>query len=385
VTGVPDVSGPAPRLDALTGIRFVAAIAVFNAHVIPPADGPAILATVSLAGHDWMTMFFILSGLILVWNYDAVIGDRLTGPGLRTYYVARLARIYPLYLLALALAVIPSVTSGADVAGLLTDPRFWQHVVALQTWSGDLSVAYGFNPPAWSIGVEFFLYALFPLLLVAIRPIRQSPRALVAVAAAAILVAVAITLVLVVAGLAELPRTDPHSAHRWIYRTPLTRIPDFVLGMSLGYLIMLSRSRSMKRVGVVVQGIGAALVVGSMLIAPLVESVWSLDVAAMIPFALVMLGLVWAPRTGLARLLSTRLCVFLGEVSFAFYLLHVLVISAVGQPRGDGVVAWAASWIAAFALTLFAAAGAHMLVERPARVAIRAALDRRAKTAPPPT
>lgn len=385
MTVVPPASSAAPRLDALIGIRFVAAIAVFNAHVIPPADGPAILATVSLAGHDWMTMFFILSGLVLVWNYDPVIGDRLTSPGLRTYYVARLARIYPLYLVALAIAVIPSMTSGADIVGLLTDARFWQHVLALQAWSGDLTVAYGFNPPAWSIGVEFFLYALFPLLLVAIRPLRQSPRALVAIAVIAIVLASAITLAFVLAGLAELPRTDPESAHRWIYRTPLTRIPDFVLGMCLGYLITLSRTRAMERAGLRVQWVGGVLVAGSMLVAPLVESVWSLDAAAMVPFALLMLGLGWAPHTGLARLLSTKLWVFLGEVSFAFYLLHVLVISSVGQPTTDSVVAWAAVWITGFALTLFAAAGAHVLVERPARVAIRNALDRRTKTPPPAT
>ena len=365
----------APRLDALTGIRFVAAIAVFNAHVIPPVDAPLVVGAFSLAGHDWMTMFFILSGLILVWNYDDALGDKLTAHALRSYYVARLARIYPLYLLTIALAIAPAIRSFPDLGALVARPDLWLHLFALQSWSGNLAVAYGFNAPAWSIGVELFLYALFPLLLLAMRGIRDRPRALVALALAAVLVATSVAVVLSLAGLAELPKTDPMSAHRWVYRTPLTRLPDFVLGMSLGYLLKITASRSMERFGRVAQWVGGTLVVGFMLIPPLAESIWSLDSANMIPFALLILGLVWAPHTRLASMLSTRLWVFLGECSFAFYLLHSTIVAAVGQPSG-GVVSWATTWATAFALTLFAAAGAHVLFERPARIGLRRALDR---------
>ena len=323
----------APRLEALTGIRFIAAIAVFNAHVIVPDSAPAVVHAFSLAGHDWMTMFFILSGLILAWNYDELLGDRLTRPGLRTYFVARFARIYPLYLLALAIAIAPRIASLAQLGELATFRDFWIHVFALQSWSGDLGVAYGYNGPGWSIGVEFFLYALFPLLLVAFRRVRQSPRALVIVAIASVVVATSLALALTLAGLAELPHTDPLSAHRWVYRTPLTRLPDFVLGISLGYLLKITSTRSLERMGRLAQAVGGVLVVGFMFIPALAESVWSLDSLDMVPFALLFLGLVWAPKTALARMLSTPLFVFLGETSFAFYLFH-----ADGDCRG-----WAAA------------------------------------------
>lgn len=361
----------APRLDALTGIRFVAAIAVFNAHVAPPQSAPQLLHTLSLAGHNWMTMFFVLSGLILTWNYDDSLGDRLTGRALRSYYAARLARIYPLYLLALAVVVLLGVASGGGLG-----PTLALHALAVQTWSGDLAIAYGYNGPGWSIGVEMFLYALFPLLLVAFRRVRRSPRALLVIAAMAILVAAAVTLALSLAGLADLPKTDPDSAHRWIYRTPVTRLPDFVLGIALGYLLLLTRDGGHRRSGRWLQVAGGVLVAGLMLVTPVVESVWSLDVVTMVPFALLFVGLVWAPGTVLARLLSTRLAVFLGEVSFGFYLLHATVIGIVGQPTG-GYASWATTWVVGFVLTLLAATGAHILVERPARVALRRLLDPR--------
>ena len=356
----------------LTGIRFVAAILVFNAHVLPPAGSPEIVTGFALAGHDWMTMFFILSGLVLTWNYDASFRDGLTRATLRTYAVARFARIYPLYLAALLLAVLP-FASGAELAGLLTDPGAWLHVFALQTWSGNLGIAYGLNGPGWSIGVEIFLYSVFPLLLVPFRRIRESTRALVVVAAVAVAVAAALTLALVLTGLADLPREDPLSAHRWLYRTPVTRLPDFVLGIALGYLIM--RPAPARRAwGLTAQTAGAVAVLGMMLVPELARSVWSLDVANMVPFALLFLGLAWVPDSRLGRILGSRTGVFLGECSFAFYLVHATVVRLVGQPD-SGLLDWASTWVLAFVVTLLVAIGAHIALERPARTGLRRVLD----------
>lgn len=369
-----------PQLLPLTGIRFVAAVFVFNAHVMTPSGAPEIVAGFSRAGHDWMTMFFILSGLVLTWNYDASFRDRLGGAEIRTYFVARFARIYPLYLAALVLALLP-FDSPAAIAGLLSDPTTWWHVMAVQTWSGDLDVAYGLNGPGWSIGVEIFLYALFPLLLIPFRRIRDDARALVIVAAIAVAAAVALTLALTSAGLADLPREDPWSAHRWLYRTPLTRLPDFVLGIALGYLLI-RPSRPRRAWGIAAQAAGAATMLGMMLIPALADSAWSLDAANMIPFALLFLGLSWVPDSRLGRVLGSRTAVFLGECSFAFYLVHATIVRLVGQPD-SGVLEWATTWLLAFTLTLLVAIGAHIGFERPARDAVRKALDPGARRATP--
>jgi peptidoglycan/LPS O-acetylase OafA/YrhL len=361
-------------LAPLTGIRFVAAVFVFNAHVILPVGAPVVFGAVQLAGHDWMTMFFVLSGLILTWNYDKILGDRLNAPGLRTYYVARLARIYPLYLAALLIAVL-SLSSDGELFGILRSGEFWVHVFAVQTWSPDLLVAYGLNGPGWSIGIEFFLYALFPLLLILFRRIRDRPGALIAVGLGAIAVLALVTLAFSLAGLADLPRLDPTSAHRWLYRTPLTRVPDFVLGIALGYLALRPPPANAVRWGRAAQAVGAVGILVSMAIPALAFSVWSLDVANMLPFALIMIGLVWAPESLLARALGSRPMVFLGECSFAFYLLHQTIVRIVGQPD-SGWTEYATHWMLAFVITLLASAGGHLMIERPLRSGIRAVLDR---------
>jgi peptidoglycan/LPS O-acetylase OafA/YrhL len=361
-----------PTIAPLTGIRFVAAIFVFNAHVPPPAGAPAILSGLSLAGHDWMTMFFVLSGLILTWNYDTMLGER-TARALRIYYVARFARIYPVYILVLTVVVLSTVHHPADVTALLSNPVLWLHVIAQQTWSGDLSVAYGFNGPGWSIGVELFLYALFPLLLIPMRRIRDNSRALLIVAAIAILVVAALTVTSILIGIADLPRENPLSGHRFLYRTPLTRLPDFVLGICLGYLLRAIRGRDLVRIGRALQAVGAALVVGEMLIPPLVASVWALDSTDMIPFGLLLFGLAASPRTALARVLSSGPMLLLGESSYAFYLWHQSIVNVVGRADGSAT-AWVVTWIVAFVLTTFVAVGTHVLFESPARSWLRRAL-----------
>jgi peptidoglycan/LPS O-acetylase OafA/YrhL len=373
----------APRLRALTGIRFIAAIFVFSAHVPAPAGAPRVVAGLSLAGHDGLTLFFTLSGLILAWNYDELLSSGLTGRGLRTYVVARFARIYPLYLLALALAIVPTISSGGQIAALLKSREFWLHVFALQTWSGNQSVAFGFNGPGWSIGVEIFLYALFPFLILLIARARHSWRLLLAMGILALVVLFVVTFGFQLSGLAALPDTDPMSAHRWLYRTPLTRIPDFVVGIVICYLIKSTSSLQLQNWGRVLQILGSLLIIGEMLTPAIAYSVWSFDLIEIVPFALVFLGLVWSPETLFARVLASRAGVFLGEASFAFYLLHQTIINLVGR-SGGGYGAWLSSALIAFVVSLFAAAGAHILFERPMRSWVRRRLDPHPPIAPMP-
>ncbi len=362
----------APVLASLTGIRFIAAALVFNAHLGNVPGRPDVLATLSEAGRDGMTMFFILSGLILTWNYDEILGTRLTGHGLRVYFVARFARIYPLYLFTLAFIALSRVTFfPADLWYLLQDPKLWAQVFAVQTWSGDIAVAYGYNGPSWSVGVELFLYALFPLLIVPFRAIRSNPRALSIVAAACVAVSFALVIGSFLLGTADLPIDDSASAHRWLYRTPLTRIPDFVLGISLGYLMIATRGRDFVKPGRAIQAVGGVAAIAMMLIPPLVFSIWSLDATNMIPFGLLFLGLVWAPDTVLARFLASRLMVILGASSYAFYLWHQTIINLIVRTDVASTTTWVVTWVVAFLLTTVVAVGAHLLVERPARTWLR--------------
>ncbi|MHC2999665.1 hypothetical protein OB08_11010 [Microbacterium sp. HJ5] len=92
------------RLDAITGLRWWAAFAVFAHHIqnLVPLPGP--IAAVAGFGHLGVTFFFVLSGFVLTWAWRPEVDKR-------TFWWRRFSRIYPLTLVTLFLA-IPSSTAS---------------------------------------------------------------------------------------------------------------------------------------------------------------------------------------------------------------------------------------------------------------------------------
>lgn len=366
-----------PRLQALTGVRILAATVVFLSHLpaLPGAFAP-VHAFLS-AGYSGVTLFFMLSGFILAWNYEDWLGDKLTGRETWLFYVARFARVYPLYLFALALILLTQATSVTGLLKVFTSPTVWLNLAALQTWSPDLNVAYSFNGPSWSIGVEAFLYALFPLLLLAARSTRTDIRKILILIASSAGVAVVVWLAFVVTDHATLPWTDPESAHRWLYRTPLTRIPDFTIGIGLALLLRkIPASTRTQTAGTILTASGLLSATALMATPALLYSAASWDVLYITPAALIILGLAWSPTGLLGRAFSTWLIVLLGDSSYAFYILHVVVLEMVGNKPEHSLGSWLLASTVRYVVICCVAVGAHFLVERPARGALRRLLDR---------
>lgn len=371
----------APRLPALTGIRIFAALAVYGSHIGAPARVPNAIGTFFSSGYCGVTIFFVLSGFVLAINYF----DDFRRPGLRgtyNYFVARFARIYPLYILVIFFFVVRQHALGESIDG------WWRSALALQAWDPDLSHTYAFDPPAWSLSVEFFLYACFPLLVPLIAKLRRPPTVLLAAAGVAVAMA-ALAAWFVYTGRGDLIWTDPGSAHRWLYRTPLTRLGDFALGILAARLYFQTRERkSVGRLGLPLV-LGATVVtIGLMSWPELIFTPWSWDLAYGVPAAIFIFGLAVAPLSWPARFLSLPFIVLLGEASYAFYLVHDPAIGFLGAGTWDAGISISVIVYEALALgaIIALAVGLHVTVERPARTYIRRALTWRKERAnsPPP-
>src|SRR5438105_14109782 len=96
------------RLDALTGLRFLAAAAVALAHLPRLHLDPSLPPTARrlfMEGGAGVPFFFVLSGFVLAYSYH----DRLARPSgweLGRYALSRFARIWPVYLLSVALVAV---------------------------------------------------------------------------------------------------------------------------------------------------------------------------------------------------------------------------------------------------------------------------------------
>jgi peptidoglycan/LPS O-acetylase OafA/YrhL len=148
-------------------VRILAAGGVFLSHIPRPQFLPEPVKTFIGSGYNGVTLFFILSGFVLAWSYaDRILP--LEPRGLWSFFVARLARVYPMYLLALLVVILPRIMDGKSDSLMLV------HALALQPWMPNVGSVYVYNVPGWSIGVEFFLYACFPLLILGLSKLRKN-------------------------------------------------------------------------------------------------------------------------------------------------------------------------------------------------------------------
>jgi peptidoglycan/LPS O-acetylase OafA/YrhL len=362
----------APRFPALTGLRILAALAVYASHVGAPAGSPAFLSTAFFSGYCGVTVFFVLSGFVLAINYFDDFRRTRAG-GLYRYAVARFARIYPLYLLVLFYFVVRQHALGESVDG------WWRNALALQAWDGDLDHAFAFDAPSWSISVELFLYACFPLLVPLLARLGR-PRSVLIATGAIVAAMAALAGWFVSTGAGDLAWQDPGSAHRWLYLMPLTRLGDFALGILAARLYVQTRERrALPRAGLPLVLGAAAAILAMMSWQGLIYTPWSWDLAYAVPAAALIFGLAIAPLSMPARFLSLPFMVLLGEASYAFYLVHDPAIGFFGAGRwaGNGSLTLVVYEALALGAILALAVGLHTTFERPARAYLRRVLASR--------
>ena len=169
-----------PTLPALTGLRFLAALTVLIEHAwihLFKFQGVAtgLRQWVPNVGGFGMSLFFVLSGFVIHYNYRQVVTGQ--GPaGLAASLWARFSRLYPLYFFMLALDILLGKTLFLSLLG--KDDGFSDlaralpyYLLLLQSWRyvpfADTSLVYAIGAGVnWSISTEWFFYLVYPLLAV---------------------------------------------------------------------------------------------------------------------------------------------------------------------------------------------------------------------------
>ncbi len=158
-------------LPAITGVRFFLALWVIALHMTVAnvafkglvGRSPALIREVIQAGASAVGIFFLLSGFVLAYNYD--LGRKWDSSQRWRFWTARFARIYPVYCLALVVA-IPSLVAGTVKAGPLHPGSLavgaGAVLLLVQAWIPNDAEFWG--GPAWSLSVEAFFYLCFPFL-----------------------------------------------------------------------------------------------------------------------------------------------------------------------------------------------------------------------------
>jgi len=359
------------RLDALTGLRFWFAFLVVVHHSLQHWFGAQVYPVADF-GYIGVDFFFVLSGFVLTWSWRPEVTAR-------RFWWNRVARIWPLHLTMLVLAVV-FVADHISRPGLLGTAA---NLLLLQAWVPSDKVYFGYNAVAWSLSCEVFFYLAFPWLVKAVAAMSTRSRQ--------VLIGAIVFTLLLYPGVFSLT-VAPHDFAGWEWTTyvaPLWRLGEFVVGIVAALAVRDGWRPRMRgwHALVLAGGLAAALLAdgmarGGLRNRPLVE------VAGMLVVALVIVCIAGDELAGRRRLLASRPMVALGAASYALYLCHALLygwLVSRWSSTGDGMMR-IVGWSAYVALAVGLAFALHHLVEVPCERWLRhrrwTALDRQARPAP---
>ncbi|MFI7292101.1 acyltransferase family protein [Streptomyces anulatus] len=314
-----------PRLPSLTGIRFPLMLAVFIGHIalIVPFADPGTAQWyhhyLSGVGKVGLSFFFLLGGFILTWIHREKDTPLL-------FWRRRLTKIVPLHWLTFAVAMLVFAGSVTTFeAGAMS-------VLLVQAWSPDPQIFGAANAPAWSLTCVVFFYLLFPALHRAVSRIQARHLWWYVGAVLAMIFAVPAVVRAVVpaqAGMAPNAPAGSTDAFWIIHIFPMTRLLEFFLGVLVARIVMAGRWA------------GPGPLPFAILLAVLyfvgleTPAEYRLVAMTIVPLTLLLGSLAAADLRGGRSIVANRLMEWLGDISFAFLLIHWPVMNFFFQQFGE--------------------------------------------------
>lgn len=328
------------RLPSLTGLRWAAAMLVFGFHIgtmqiVAEPEFRKVIDWVFTLGLSGVQFFFILSGFVLVWS--ARPGDTK-----RAFWRRRAAKIYPNHLVTWAVVI----ALGLYWADSLNLKAALANLFLVQAWIPVNGYFYSVNNVSWSLACEMFFYFCLPFVLPVIRRMRPWQ-----------LYAVVIAMPLLILSMWPAQQLLPETVRWWFTQIfPVVRSFEFWMGVAAAELMLRGKWRGP---GLLLStGIFGAIWVTSMEL--IRAELWTTVLA--FGYVLVIAAAAGADTRGRWSPWRSRPMVWLGEVSFAFYLVHVFLIKAILRFTGHtgGFSGWRGP-VVAIVLLLVSLAAAWLL------------------------
>lgn len=353
------------RLDSLTALRFFAAFSVFLHHCVPL--GITFSDYMFNLNLGWtVSFFFVLSGFVLSLSRDNRLHTRRDRSN---FIIERFFRIWPLHLTCALIYFLTIPITGQF-------ERYYLFFTLQHAWVPAYSTAFFMNAVSWSISVELFFYIMFPFIF--FTRVRNM------VLFAMLWAAGVFSFMAVVSWHPQWFSFSPEvpnllesgvTEHSFFYFFPPVRLCEFIGGM-LTYQVF-KRVRLSDASATIAQAAALLLVLAYMVSSQTVIAFFygiyprvatdNFDNYGMYPLFCVFIW-AFAYQDGLlARKVSHKYLVWLGEISFSFYMIHQIVITNLHQNLQVGAYGFPLLWVVvAFAVSVGASWLLHGGVEKPA-------------------
>ena len=324
----------------LTGLRGIAAMAIFFNHILLLA--PYLSTTYwnrffTVMGYVGMDLFFILSGIVIYYNYADKVSAN-PSKEMPRFLLARFARLYPLYFLFLIAFFIVNTflfgrSSNLLAADITSLPMF---LFGVQDWVygyiNNFQVVHlqGSANISWSISCEIALYLLFIPFILIWKPNNTIKRCIILFLLALMFRHVYLYFTIENPILVNIwnniyPEKTKETRTYLTYYSPIFRFFEFLCGCAIAmiYSREVSVSNTIRKLFSLLKVV--CVITLFLMATNIICLPW--DTVKYLPVILALLCLAIS-FTG-DGLLRSRLFIIIGEISYSTYLLHIAIIEAI--------------------------------------------------------
>ena len=307
------------QLDQITFTRFIAALTVVFFHYgqsVFPANISFLFENVT-EGPIAVGYFYVLSGFIMAIAYYQPKKNKQVAINKKKYWLARFARIYPVYLIALLLIV---AAKYKDISAS------WEalplHLFLLQSWVPGYPIT--LNTPGWSLSVEAFFYLCFPFILIWVYKVGTKPLFIFT------LILWLVTQIVLLDQLNSDAYAPKSLLHDLIYYNPLMHLNSFVAGILCGIYLKRNSNNYENRINqsknTVLLLLSLALIFLLIWARPFLEQLLNIKLAftngLLTPAFLLFIVLLARNKGRISKILSYSGLVLLGEASYSLYIIQ---------------------------------------------------------------
>lgn len=298
-------------LFSLQSLRGIFAIFIFLHHC----------ADFSAGGDCGVAFFIILSGFVLCNGYESRIKEHRIN--FRDFINKRLARFYPLHLICLLAAIVLQLGNVS-----LTLCLIWIiNALLIQSWIPIDYIYFSGNAVSWCLSDFVFFYCLFPYLIRAITNTKSNKKANVRILGLIAIICYFIAVFVI-------PERYSNSI---IYVNPISRIFDFILGILLwqwwhshknnNFIVSLTTLSFFQKS--IIELTAALLLTITIILYPDIHKNFAVASYWWIPTAILILVFsIFENKGGIVTwLLQRKFAIHFGNVSFSFYMIHVLALN----------------------------------------------------------
>lgn len=335
----------------LTGLRFVAALYVFLFHLqlrgMLPDMGWRINNIIS-QGALGVNIFFILSGVVLSLGLSTKSYHSIS---IRQFMFKRMSKLAPVYWagMLVSVVVVYAMRSMPPDLSLLV----FLNSLFLNAWIPSKAMAW-YGSGSWSLCAEMFFYLCFCIILPRIIKMPANSLAL---------------LLLIVCVISAIPGLihwlyPSLGLFNWVYSFPPARIAEFISGMIIALLVF----RHQWKVPIWATMASITILLVYMAYAGKRMDGWVAHNWVVTPLLCVFIAGLTQPSR-LFGWLRSDLLVFLGRISYSFYIWQIVIMIAIEIVQEHHVLLSYSKWVlvsVTLALNLLLAYFSYLLIENPA-------------------